>query len=108
MTSWHRSHCSAMRSLCKACAIAVTSPSICVVSTGISAGRSVGTMLLLGRRDRGRQRDLELDAGGNDAFLLQAVEQSPRLDRHVGIASLDGRRVEPRAWLHAQAWNFAQ
>ena len=29
-------------------------------------------------------------------------------DRHIGIAGLDGRRVEPRAWLHAQAWNFAQ
>jgi len=46
MTSWHTSHCSAMRSLGKACAIAVTSPSIWVVSTGISTGRSVGTMLL--------------------------------------------------------------
>jgi hypothetical protein len=30
----------------KACPIVVTSPSMCVVSTGISAGRSVGTMLL--------------------------------------------------------------
>ncbi len=35
-----------MLSLGKACAIAVTSPSMCFVSTGISAGRSVGIMLL--------------------------------------------------------------
>jgi hypothetical protein len=31
-----------------------------------------------------------------------------RENRDVGMAGLDGRRVELRAWLHAQARNFAQ
>jgi hypothetical protein len=42
------------------------------------------------------RRDLELDAGRYDTFLLQMIEQSPRLDDHVGIDGFDGRRVEPR------------
>ena len=28
--------------------------------------------------------------------VLQTIEQSPRLDDHVGIDGFDGRRVEPR------------
>src|SRR5450755_2317205 len=36
------------------------------------------------------------------------VEQPPRLDRHIGIAGFDGRRVKLRARLHAQARDFTQ
>ena len=43
-----------------------------------------------------RSRDLELDAGGDDAFLLQAVEQLPRLAcwPHLALAL----RAPPSLW----------
>ena len=85
------SHCSAMRSLGK----------------GLRDCCDLAGQVSRQHRDQrwqisGWQRDLELDAGRYDTFLLQTIEQSPRLDDHVGIDGFDGRRVEPRA-----DWNFA-
>jgi hypothetical protein len=50
------------------------------------------------RRNRGRQRDLELDDGGDYAFLLQAVEQSKRFDRQVGHSRSRLSSIFPCCW----------
>ncbi len=63
--------------------------------------------VVVDRRNRCRQADLEFHAGGNDAGLLQTVEHCKRLDRHVGIASLERRRVGRRSGFDPQLRNLA-
>jgi hypothetical protein len=53
------------------------------------------------------QADLELHAVGDDAGLLQALEDAPGLDRHVGIAGLEARRIGRQPALEAQARDLA-
>jgi hypothetical protein len=59
--------------------------------------------VVVGRRDWGRQADLELDVCRDDARLLQAIEDGPRLDGHIGIAGLEGVGLGLGARLEAQA-----
>ena len=58
--------------------------------------------VVVGRRDRRRDRNLEFDAGRDLAGLLHALEHPPRLDRHVGVAGLERRRIDGGARLDAQ------
>jgi hypothetical protein len=80
-------------------AIFSTSPSRCSVS---------GHHVVVGRRDRRRQRDLELDRRRDDALPRQALEQAPGFDRHLGIAGREAGGVGGRAGPYAQAGDFAQ
>ena len=59
--------------------------------------------VVVGRGRRCRQADLELDVAGDDARLLQPVENGPRLDGHIGIAGLEGAGIGHGARLQAQA-----
>ena len=58
--------------------------------------------VVVGRRHRRWDRDLEFDARRNVAGLLHAARICPRLDRHVGVAGVEGRGIDGRAGLHAQ------
>ena len=59
--------------------------------------------VVVGWRDRRRERDLELHIRGNDAGFLQLLEQAPGRDRHLGIAGFErvgiglGARLDPKA-----------
>ena len=59
--------------------------------------------VVVGRGDRRRQADLELDLGRDRAQLLKAIEDRPRLDGHVGIAGPEGGGVGLGARLEQQA-----
>ncbi len=63
--------------------------------------------IVVGRRDRRRDADLEFDARGNDAGLLQPVEHGEGFDRHGGIAGLEILAVRRLAGLDAQPRDFA-
>ncbi len=63
--------------------------------------------VVVGRRNRCRDTDLELDVLRDDTRALHALEQPPRGNRHVGIAGLESRRIGRRAGLDAQARDLA-
>ena len=71
-----------MRSFGSALAIFATSPMKCCVSAGSSFWPVGRHHVVVGRRDRRRDRDLEFDVGRNLAGLLQPLEHAPRFDRH--------------------------
>ncbi len=96
-----------MRSLGSAAAMAWTSPTKCWRQRR-QQFRPVGRHhVVVGRRDRRRDADLEFDACRNDAGLLQPVEHAERLDRHFGIAGLEILAVGRHAGLDAQPRDFA-
>ena len=69
--------------------------------------RSAGHHVVVGRRHRRRDGDLEFDAGRNVAGLLQPLEHLPRLDRHGGVAGVERGGIDGGAGLDAQPRNLA-
>ena len=64
--------------------------------------------VVVGWRDRRRERDLELHIGGNDGGPLQPLEQAPGCDRHLGIAGFERAGIGLGAGLDAKPRDFAQ
>src|SRR5262249_9401723 len=63
--------------------------------------------VVVGRRNRRRDRDLEFHLRRNEASLLQAIEQAPRFHRHIGVAGLERLGIGRGARLDAKARNLA-
>ena len=96
-----------MRSFGSAFAIFKISPRKCCVS-GCQQLLPVGRHhVVVGRRNRRRDRDLEFDARRNVAGLLQSLEDLPRLDCHGGVAGVERRGINGGAGLHPEPRNLA-
>ena len=71
------------------------------------AGAVAGHHVVVDRRDRRRQADLELDVCRDHARPTQPLEHTPGLKRHVGVAGLEGGGIGLGARLQAKSRNLA-